>query len=85
MMNEPIFHYFVDCLPEGHRLYGKTLYCDECPQMLNACNNEFMTAWMESDRGNHCLDCFYRLFSQSDARWADNDGCALCEIPKTEK
>ena len=59
MSEEPKIHsHITDCLPDGHPLANKTVYCDSCGAMVHAFNNECMQTWVEFDFGNFCIRCF---------------------------
>lgn len=59
---EPRIHsYITDELPEEHPLAHKATYCIHCAAMLHASNNECMLTWVETGKGNHCLDCFVQM------------------------
>lgn len=70
-MIEPSIHsHLTDVLPDDHHLANKTVYCQDCHEMLHCENNECMQTWVEfplrSDRGqviggNYCIKCFSKL------------------------
>ena len=62
---EPLIHSGItDALDDGHPLAHETVYCggSTCrATMLHAGNNENMTTWVETSKGNYCLPCFTAL------------------------
>lgn len=69
-MREPLLHTSIeDSLPDKHKWSGKVIYCEGllCENkhtMLHCSNNECMGAWVETGRGNFCLDCFHDLMKK---------------------
>ena len=64
MMIDPVLHTHVeDLLPDSHRLASETVYCQfgGCGMMLHCENNECMTTWVETGKGNFCLKHFTQL------------------------
>jgi hypothetical protein len=55
-----IWSNITDALPEDHPLAFKTLYCVTCDAMLHCGHNECMRTWVETGKGQHCLECFVR-------------------------
>lgn len=56
---EPQIHsHATDVLPEDHPLAWTTVFCKRCDLMLHAFNNECMSTWVETGRGNYCIRCF---------------------------
>lgn len=62
---EPLIHSGItDVLDDEHPLAHETVYCDGAAcraTMLHAGNNENMTTWVETPKGNYCLPCFTAL------------------------
>lgn len=65
---DPILHTHVeDVLPDAHPRAFETILCDgarygwPCREMLHAFNNECMTTWVETGKGNFCLACFVAI------------------------
>jgi hypothetical protein len=68
-MAEPIFHFFDDSLPDDHYLLQfQSLHCLDCQTMVH-CNNEVMTAWLETGIGIMCLQCFTKRYTEQDNVW----------------
>jgi hypothetical protein len=68
-MAEPIFHFFDDSLPDNHYLLQfQSLHCLDCQTMVH-CNNEVMTAWLETGIGIMCLQCFTKRYTEQDNVW----------------
>jgi hypothetical protein len=68
-MAEPIFHFFDDSLPDDHYLLQfQSLHCLDCQTMVH-CNNEVMTAWLETGIGIMCLQCFTNRYTEQDNLW----------------
>ncbi len=56
---EPLIHsHITDVLPEGHRLADSNVFCDRCGGILHTWENECMTTWVETGKGNYDLLCF---------------------------
>lgn len=46
-----------DALPNAHPLAFEDVFCKRCGEMLHAGNNECMQAWVETGKGNYCVEC----------------------------
>lgn len=60
---EPLIHsHITDSLPDTHPLAWDAIMCaNGCRTMVHASNNECMSTWVETGRGNYCLPCWYKL------------------------
>ena len=58
-VQEPILHsHITDGLEDDHPKAYQTLYCVECHDTIHAGNKECMKTWVETGKGDYCLDCF---------------------------
>ena len=59
-MGDIIIHTFVEpALSEDHELAHQLVSCEVCGVLLHNDNNEHTELWLETGKGNYCLDCFY--------------------------
>ena len=65
---DPILHTHIeDELPDTHPRAFEGIECDSvnngkhCRKLLHAANNECMTTWVETGKGNYCIECFARI------------------------
>ncbi len=64
-VHEPLIHWVMDRLPDGHPLESKVVYCISCAEMLKSSTDEYMIPWIESGKGNYCISCFDKESSES--------------------
>lgn len=58
-MKEPIIHsHLSDKLPKNHPLAYESVYCKKCDETLHCGSNECMQTWLETERGNFCVNCY---------------------------
>ena len=78
-MREPQIHsHITDMLPDDHPLANETFSCQRaaaCKTMLHADNNECMTTWVETGRGNFCFPCFVDALRENGAYPAEAWEC----------
>lgn len=66
-MRDPILHLGIkDRLPDNHPLASQSVYCENCGGSVHAFNNETMDSWVETGKGNFCLDCFYEAYKSDE-------------------
>lgn len=66
-MREPIIHsHITDELPEDHPLSHESIECDKkgCVREFHCWNNECMSTWIETGRGNYCFQCFVDILKE---------------------
>ena len=56
---DPVLHSHIeDGLPEDHALAWRCVNCVTCDKMVHAGNNECMSTWVETGKGEFCIRCF---------------------------
>ncbi len=75
---EPLIHsHITDLLLDEHPLAYKNVFCDICKDMLHAANNECMSTWVESGKGNFCLLCFIKMLARRNSLEAFDNNIGL--------
>lgn len=63
-IKEPLIHSHIsDLLPDDNKLAYNNVDCDICHEPIHAANNECLSTWVETGKGNFCLNCFNALAS----------------------
>jgi hypothetical protein len=82
---EPRLHgHFTDALPVDHPLARRRVRCDRCGWLLHLQSNRCLRSWVESERGNFCLQCFILdggSLAHDGTRLAVPDGLARDSAP----
>lgn len=67
--NYPILHnakIVSNAIPENHPLSGESIYCDSdnCSKILHAWHGDCLIDWVETEKNNYCLECFFIRLNQ---------------------
>lgn len=64
---EPRIHSHIgDGLPEGHPKAYEHFGCENCEDLVHANNNECMQTWIETGKGDFCMQCWADLLGGSE-------------------
>lgn len=56
---DPVVHSHISkSLPSGHRLAHQNVICAKCHKAVHSSQNECVSTWVETGRGDYCLWCF---------------------------